>query len=199
MNLSNTKALDSDGLPLALYRGEHGLHDHLVQTRMGSITFGSQKAAEHYALSPNVTADVVYRPRVLQAHLAITNPIFNQPRDPLIDYSDLVRVIGTAPTQAMFVQFEEYVRHTNAWERLCETSQRQWGSVQEVLAEAPELMADLCVLCYVLLDYRPFVELARWLGYDGAIYQGSGETLAEAEYRVFDQQQIVFIEEYEPS
>lgn len=199
MNLSNTKALDSNGLPLALYRGEHGLHDHLVQTRMGSITFGSQKAAERYALSPNVTADVVQRPRVLQAHLAITNPIFNQPKDPLIDYVDLVKLIGLGPAQAMFVRFDDHVRHTNAWDRLCESTGRQWPSVLQVFEERPELLAELCLLCYVLLDWMPFVQLAGSLGYDGAIYQGSGETLAEAEYRVFDHSQIVFIEEYEPS
>lgn len=196
MNLSNTKAVGSDGLPLLVYRGEHGMHDHFIQSRMPSITFGSQKAAEHYALNPNVMADVVQIPRVLVARLAIDNPVFNQPHDPLIDWADLVKIIGLAHTYNVFVHFDAHVRNTNAWDRICSKSSRQWTSVQELLDKAPWFAKELCILCYVLLDYTLFVERASWLGFDGAIYQGSGETLTEVEYRVFNPSQILFVKEY---
>lgn len=35
------------------YRGEYGLTDQVLSTRLGSYTFSTQEAAQRYALHPN--------------------------------------------------------------------------------------------------------------------------------------------------
>ena len=84
-----------------------------------------------------------------------------------------------------------YVLNTNNW---CERidPQRVYGDVATLAAQAPHLIKDLYLDIFPILDDLEFVEAAKKRGFDGAIYNGTGEKLLTKEYRIFDQSQAIF-------
>jgi ribosomal protein S18 acetylase RimI-like enzyme len=63
----DSKVVDADGQPLIVYRGQHGETDAQIQSRLGSISFGSEPAAQLYSRSPNDSRDTAVAPRVIPA------------------------------------------------------------------------------------------------------------------------------------
>jgi hypothetical protein len=195
MNLSNTVVVDAQGQPLAVYRGEHGMHDHFIQSLLPSISFGDEAAARQYAMHPNQPHLRAERPRILKAYLNITKPVFNRSGDSYVDYDDLVELVGLRLANRMFCKFAEVVMATDAWADMVVHSLKAWRTVESLIAQRLDLMSQLCIQVYPLLDDPEFIEHTRSLGFDGAIHMGSGFNSGADEYRVFDQNQIVFIGE----
>lgn len=193
MPLSQTLVKDPAGALLKVYRGEHGRHTDYIQTELPTISFGCREIATNYALNPNRPYHQVEISRLISAYINITRPVFNNPHDSYVDYDDLVELVGIGNANALFCRFAEVVMVTDAWQQMCQESQRQWSSVEELISTRLDLMSQLCIQIYPLLDDAGFIQLARSLGFDGAIHMGSGAGNGKAEYRVFDEGQIFIL------
>jgi hypothetical protein len=181
--IADTCVVDEEGMPLRVYRGEHGDTHLPVHSRLASISFGTREAANAYATNPNDTYDCAQNPRVMAAYLSIRKPLINNPNDPFIDFPILASAIGAENARNVFVKFGDYLYNTDNWASNFE----MYESVDQVpLNEMDGLYLDL----YPLLDDPSVVALLKANGFDGAIHAGAGRTAREPEYKVFSADQI---------
>ncbi len=183
----DSKVVDTDGKPLVVYRGEHGISDEQIQSRRGSISFGNKEAADLYAKNPNDRGDKAAAPRVIPAYLRIENPIVNDSSDPFIDLATIERALGRDEAVRIARKFAGDIVHTNNWE---EGFAEQYDSVGSMLDAEPDRVGELYFDVFRLLDDASEVAKLKAAGFDGAIHGGNGETALETEYRVFDRSQI---------
>lgn len=185
----DSKVVDDAGVPLVVYRGEHGkTADGDLQTALGTYTFTRSPAvASAYASQPNdyKMGSVAEQPRVIPAYLSIKNPLFNKSDDPFVDLSEIaMKLKSPAFAMHMALKHAAHIENTNNWEEIGASS------VKSFLHFEPEGINRLYVDAYVLLDDPEFIEFARESGFDGAIHLGNGESALELEYRVFDKKQV---------
>ncbi len=183
-----------EGEPLILYRGEHGERaegQKGFRTNLGSISFGSKRAATIYATNPNdgsLAGRDVINPIVHAVCLDIRNPLVCS-LDPFVEMDDLIATFGLEEAAKYAIRYSEYVHSTSIWSEIEDVFGYQ--SVEQLYASSPHLLTRLYCNVYPLLDDPEFVELARQAGFDGAMYGGSGETALEAEFRVFSADQVI--------
>lgn len=190
--IGGTLVVDDDGSPLVVYRGEHGEPgDHLFQSRLGSISFGSAEAASLYAMSPNNRNDQPVAPRVFPVRLVITNPIIHNLEDPFIDLSTLEATLGREHALRIACKFEHAIQNTNFWEEMA--AELGVVSVAEVARDHPERLLEAYFDAFHLLDDPEEVRLLQEHGFDGAIHMGNCETSEELEYRIFDESQAMSV------
>lgn len=184
-------------IQITAYRGQHGPDDpgNPIQSRGGSISFGSKRAAKIYATSPNDMNDEPDTPRIIVANLTINNPVINEPNDPFIDFSVIASALGQE--KALIIMRELYsVGHIgntdNFGERISEWELDNETNPLEIMIESDpdRAISELYVDAYPVFDEKEWVEWFREAGYDGAVHGGNGETALEAEYKVFDTQKI---------
>lgn len=186
-----SKAIDKNGEPLVVFRGEHADGDEM-QTRLGSLSFGSAEVASVYAIMPNDRlSDVMAKnPKIFSTYLRIVNPIMNDIHDPFIDLSIVWEKLGSnAAIRAAKENFEA-IENTAEWE---ENFYGQYESIEEVVADNPELIKQLYVEAFRLLDAHWFIDEIKKAGFDGAIHAEYGchtESGECAEYKVFGNEQI---------
>jgi hypothetical protein len=183
--------VDADGFPLRVYRGQHGNAENL-ETKLPSITFTeTPETAGVYATDPNDHRDTPQAPKSLPAFLSIKNPIINAP-DPFAEFGDLAQKLGREVAMRFALKYAQSIEATGNWgdieERLKEIGQGVDG-VKEGLEADPELLDELYMDAYLLLDDPEFVEAAKAAGFDGAVHYGNGESASEKEYRIFDRDQ----------
>ena len=184
----NSHVVDENGEPRIVYRGEHGeTEDGDLQTELGAFSFGSIEAANQYAVVPNRGGEAV-APRVMPVYLSIQNPVINTPDDPFVDVSSLVDALGEEQARKIALHFAEAIESTDNW---ASEFQEQYGTVERLLAEAPEKITGLYFDAWRLFDVPEMVDLFREAGYDGAIHGGSGITALEPEYKVFSPEQAI--------
>lgn len=191
--LRHTCVKDEQGQPLRVYRGEHGLLDPAgpgLQTLIGSLSFGTARAASRYAESPNDNRVTPQAARVYPAYLVIKNPIINDPHEAFMEFSHLQSKIGLDLATEFFLKNAQWVEHTDNWGNIA--SDGGFSDVKEFHDKCPERMPELYTQLWPLLDDPAFIKVMKAKGFDGAIYQGSGETLDEAEYRVFDSSSVIY-------
>lgn len=185
--VGSTVVVDAQGEPLVVYRGEHGRHDQLFNIRVASFSFSTYQAAKEYALNPNNRNDKPETSIVIPVLLKMVQPFVFTPDDPFIDYPRLVETVGKNAAQIFFLRYQDHVMNTNAWDKLYA---HEFRGIRGLIHHNPELLYDLSIPVWPLLDDPQFVELLQDMGYDGAVYRGSGVTLDCVEYRVFDRGQI---------
>jgi len=183
---ARSKVVDNDGHLLRVFRGQHGALEHCGETLLGSLSFGSLDAANGYALSPNDRRMSLQAPKVFPVYLDIQNPFADTPDDPFMDLSHYARIFGLDETRRLAVKFEAHITNTNAWEDVSS----DFETVKALADQRPDLLMDLCMQLYPLLDDAEEVARLRAAGFDGAIHAGSGETMLESEYRVFSPEQV---------
>jgi len=192
--LRNTAVKDSAGVPLVVYRGEHGTQDGSnqgLQTLLGSLSFGSAKGASMYAEHPNDSNVIAQSPRVYPAYLIINKPFVVDADDPFVDFSHLEKHLGSDVAIEYFTKFAGHAENTNNWaDEINGTN--QFSGVAEFLKIHPERGGELYANLWPFLDDQDFIALLKAKGFDGAIYAGSGETMLEAEYRVFDEHSVIY-------
>lgn len=191
--LKSTCVRDEHGAPLRVYRGEHGRVDSDkpgLQTILGSLSFGSAEAASHYAQNPNDHRVTAQESRVYPAYLVVKNPIINDPHEAFMEFSYLQHQIGTSLAVEFFLKNSQWVEHTDNWGEIAD--QGNFSSVQEFYEKCPERMPELYTQLWPLLDDPAFISVLKEKGFDGAVYQGSGETAHEAEYRVFEPSGVIY-------
>jgi hypothetical protein len=184
---ARSKVVDTDGRLKAVFRGQHGPADHWSESQIGSLSFGSARAASVYAEKPNNREHVVLAPKVFPVYLDIQTPFLNCPTDPFMDFSHYADVFGIEEAKRLAVKFQDYVLSTDTWHAVSGDIK----SVEELTVTRPDLLLELCMLLYPVLDDAD--EVARLVahGFDGAIHAGSGWASAhEPEYRVFSVEQV---------
>lgn len=177
--------VDGAGQPLVVYRGEHGDHAGAsFHTRLGSLSFGTQNAANSYALSPNDRNDDPVASRVYPCYLAIKNPAINDPDDPFIDLSTISKLVGRDKARIVAIDLADYITHTNNWQEDVNADDKYTTPV-----EAFDAGEDLYLNAYPVFDDPEYVAWFEAAGFDGAIHGGTGETACEPEYKIFDASQ----------
>lgn len=192
--LKDTHVLDESGSPLMVYRGEHGAINEKkpgFQSILGSLSFGSQNAACMYAEHPNYSRIVPESPRVYPAYLIIKKPFVTDADDPFVDFSHLEKQLGVDVAIKFFTKFAGHAENTNNWADEINES-NEFSGVGDFLRQHPERGGELYANLWPFLDDQEFIELLKAKGFDGAIYAGSGETMLEAEYRVFDESSVIY-------
>lgn len=183
-----TYLLSSDGTPVVTYRGEHG-EGSWLETRRGSLSFGSAMTANTYAAEPNDLNDTPIAPRVQRVHLLMARP-FHGSEDPFFDLSEYKKHFGEEEAIRLALKFAGYVTNTNNWEEILQESGRD-VTLSEYLMENPSGVDLLYFELYALLDDQEEVARLVQKGFDGAWCGGSGLNSAEIEYRVFEKIQVV--------
>lgn len=183
----SSKVLDKNGLPLVVYRGEHGPSNKDVSSRVGSVTFGSRDAACTYAMHPNFHDDQPIAPRIYPAYLNIRNPFILQEEDPFIEMGVFADAFGIAKAWEIARKFEQEIKNTNNWEEEFSSTYQGLSELQEL---EPERIRDLYFDAYRAFDDPEIIAFLKDAGFDGAVHGGNGETAFEAEYRVFDPSQV---------
>jgi hypothetical protein len=195
----NSKVTDEFGHPLVVYRGEHGPidlqvdeNDHLrkwggFQTRLGALSFGSERAAMTYALKPNRQDDFPLAPRVASAHLSIRNPVMNQPNDPFVELGDIARAVGANLAKKIAVDMKDHITNTNRWS---DEIGLVFETFDDYFRSASFSFEDLYFDAYALFDEPTYAAMFKVAGFDGAIHGGSGATFGETEFKVFGAKQV---------
>jgi len=159
------------------------------QTRLGSLSFGSAKAASVYAMEPNDHSDgPAHSPRVVPAYLQINNPLINTPEDCYIDLSRIRALRGEDEARRIATKFAGHIENTGLWQD--EYAAAHPSIDQFIKSAAIEEIDALYFNVWVYLDDPDEVALLREAGIDGAIYGGSGANALEPEYRVFSDTQV---------
>jgi len=191
IDLSSTKAVGKNGKPLLLFRGEYGSthgNPQEFQSALGSVSFGNVKIA-------NIYTNCEYRygqalmPRIYPVFLDIQNPVVNW-EDCFIEYPQLVAAVGEEWTVKLLIRYEDHVYNTDNWRRI--NSPVKYDNVESLAKNAPHLLEEIYLDIYPILDDPDFVREAKSRGFDGAIYNGTGENAMTQEYRIFDQSQAIF-------
>lgn len=181
---------DDDGNMKRVYRGEHGNGDPgRLHTRSTAITFSSlPESASGYATRPNNTQDgAAKNPRVTPAYLRIAKPWINSPDDPFVDLATIEKVSGRETTLGIIERHSSDIENTGAWEEFSETHDVE--SVSDAMKKGltDEVIQDLYLLAFPVLDDNAFVASLVAEGYDGAIHAGYGDgPIGEVEYKIFD-------------
>lgn len=188
----NSKVIDSLGNPLIVYRGEHSETPEKARlgtfdSRLGSLSFGTARAASHYAMFPNVIFESAQTPRVIPAFLSLQKPLINRPDDPFIELSEIAAAIGEKKARQIAFEQHGHITNTNNW---TDNIGKRYASVADFLKADRSAIQRLYLNAYPVLDEPRYVTWFRVAGYDGGIHGGSGETTGEAEYKVFCATQV---------
>ncbi len=182
--------VNKDGTPKVVYRGEHGDTDAQLQSRRGSISFGTKEIANVYAETPNDHGDFTALPRVTPAYLRIENPLINTPNDPFIELGDVIDKLGQDVAEAAAMKFYNDIYESGAWYR---DYDGKYEGIVDLVNKNPDGLRGLYVYAYKFFDDPDFVSAAKKAGYDGAIHAEYGfhsENEEGAEYKVFDEKQV---------
>lgn len=183
-----------DGLPLLVFRGEHGIadsHEAPLQTRGGSYTFSTLEAASLYAIAPNNNTDKAHQPRIYPAYLSINNPFSSDGDDPFLELSLIEEHLGYEEAARIAIKFSQHIYNTGNWMEEI-NSDDEYDSVEEFLKAHPDRLHDLYFDAYPFYDDPEVIALLVSKGFDGAIHCGNGETSGVEEYRVFSADQVTF-------
>lgn len=180
---------DAEGQPIRVYRGEHGQGAGQPTTRLGSISFSSDPdVASTYAMYPNDHRDTPQNPLIIPAYLDITNPFLNDPDDPFMDLSKLKAVLSPEDFDYVVNAYSDHIMNTSNWD---EDFSPYYSHPTEAIADDPANIDKLYLDAYPILDDFRVINALKQVGFDGAIYGGSGESAMTPEYRVFDAKQII--------
>lgn len=178
-------AVDGEGRPLLVFRGEHGVAESVFQSRIGSLSFGSLETAVHYALNPNDRREQVREPRLIPAYLTIKNPVMVDANDPFIDLSLIAAAVGHEKARQIAVDLEQLILRTSYFEGV------KCDSLDSYLTDHPSALGDLYVDAFHVFDSHEYVEWFRQAGFDGAVHCGAGASMQTAEYKVFSPEQVI--------
>jgi hypothetical protein len=183
-------AINPDGTPAVVYRGEHGTppRNQQFHSRLNSLSFCDDPAvASTYAMHPNAPKDVAHAPRVSPVHLKIEKPIINNREDPFIDLAHIEKELGRTEAMRIARKFSKNIEYTGNWD---ENYADKYASVADLLKRQPQELKKLYFDTFKYLDDPKEVALLQKKGYDGAIHIGNGETSTSTEYRIFDLSQV---------
>lgn len=179
---------DDSVIDAIVFRGEHGDAGPL-HTRRSAYSFSTLDIAKVYASEPNDRGDVPVFPKIIEAKISIFNPVINEPDDPFIDCKRIMDCVGM---ENALVIFEELKPHIEETDRFSEVVQ-EYGVVNydELVKKAGlSVLNELYLDAYHVFDKPEFVEMFKEKGYDGLVQGGNGESAMDAEYKVFNKEQI---------
>jgi hypothetical protein len=195
MWFGDSVAVDDEGRPIRVYRGEHGKDDQL-STRLGSWSFGSKEIAAHYAANPNdKSADhSAINPKVFSAYLKITRPLIKTPNDPFIDLTVVWDVLGKEVAIRVARENAKAIIEMDGWHSDFEDTYGDGEDViDQLISKEPDRVKDLYVYAFSFFDNPELINLAKEAGFDGAIHAEYGfhsTDWSHAEFKIFDLDQI---------
>lgn len=163
--------VDAHGLPLVVYRGEHGDGGGQPRTAVGTFTFTDDAAvASTYASAPNDRRNFPFAqaPHVIPAYLSLQSPIIKNVDDPFVEFADLAQKLGRHEAERFARKHSDSIMNTDNWDS---NYADQYASVDALLDDRPDQLASLYMNAYVLLDDLAFVQAAKEAGFDGG-YRG---------------------------
>lgn len=177
------------GLPLTVYRGECNHPDVSYPKHYPkAMYFGDLETAHHYANHPN-TGDY-YTSRIYPAHLVMKRLFINQPTDPFLDLQIIINRLGRNEALRVAKRFAKAIEDTNNWVDNI-NAENSYKGVEDYLSSPQGDVSKLYFLAYKYFDSLIEVIHLRKLGYDSAIFAGSGKGSAgKPEYCVFDIKQV---------
>ena len=179
------------GKPMVVFRGEHANVDETgqqINTRLGSISFGSLNAANAYSTVPNRQDDTAEAPRTIPAYLSIQKPVINTPEDPFIDLSVILKILGPEHAATIAVELSDAIEDTNNWE---ENFADKYESVEDLLSKDRAAINDLAVDAFRVFDDAKYVNWFKEAGFDGAVHGGTGDNALEPEFKIFSPDQVI--------
>lgn len=194
---NSTEATQSGPIEVIAYRGEHGslpeADTEAIQTRLGSVSFGSKEVAHLYAVEPNNRSDQVISPRIIEARIRIERPVGTDPNDPFIELSTIIAAVGEERAREIVAdpRIQAGIMNTDNWQNILETRELPpTTTVGELLESEPQLLPELYCDAYLVLDEPRFVAWFKEAGYDGAAHGGNGGSAGTTEYKVFSREQV---------
>lgn len=179
---------NDEAVRVRTYRGEHGKGAPL-QSKLGSLSFGSKEVALLYAVSPNDHRMAAEEPRLIEAEIQINKPVVLDLGDPFIDGEMLKNMLGMERAWAIMERLDDHLSNTDNFGELQQTYDVYSLSDMRKVA-GDELLEQLYVDAYPVFDDPEIVGWFREAGYDGVIHGGNGESAMELEYKVFDVSQV---------
>jgi hypothetical protein len=190
---------DGSVINATVFRGEHG-NAELLQTRRGAYSFSTLSVAKVYALEPNDRGDVPISPKVIEAKISIFNPVINDHEDPFIDCKRIIDCVGIENALMIFEKLKSHIEETNNFNEVIEEyGVADYSELVEKVGVS--VLNELYLDAYHVFDKPEFVEMFKENGYDGLVQGGNGDSAMEAEYKVFNKEQIKIqtVTELEPA
>lgn len=191
-----SRVVDEQGKPLVVYRGEHSETCKQINSNLGSISFGSKKAANVYSLKPyNLSYNNVLA-RSIPCYLKIKNPFVNDPTEPFIDIYTISEALGAEAGKKYAFKFASLIANTDNFFVVTEKynidtfSTTVEKTIENLITKNPEAINELYFDIYPFLDCKEVVNELKKAGFDGAIHAGMGMTAFDIEYKVFSINQI---------
>jgi hypothetical protein len=172
-----------------VYRGQY-CGNKYINSLLPSISFGDKETALKYATNPNRRGSIIIEPLVFKCNITIENPIINNMDESFIDFIHLINNFSLSELNPIILELEHRIMSTDNW---IEKYSNKYTSVNEALIIDNNIILDLYVEAYYLLDNKEFINLLTYKGYDGAIFRGNGFTSNKIEYRVFCKKQLEII------
>lgn len=191
--LLNTKAVNEEGTPKLLYRGEFGLKAQAkpqLEAQNCIVSFGSCEVGNDYACAFGREEQPMLA-RVYPVYLNITKPFVNDPDDPYVDYTQLVSLLGEKDAKHFFLKHQETAMSNGNWLNKVNYPE-QFKDIRDLAERAPERLNELYIHVFALMEDAKFVRLLKDAGYDGAITCTDTDHEDTAEYWVFDPSAVVF-------
>jgi hypothetical protein len=185
-------------ISVVAYRGEHGKKELTgsFQSRLASFSFGSLKTAKTYATSPNNLSDRPIDPRVYKVHLALENPVINEPSDQFIEFADILKALGPDKALQIAREQEDHLCNTDNYGGLLdEFNSKDINELHKAMGDS--FFGRLYVDAYPVFDNKNYVKWFKEAGFDGAVHGGSGTSSMEAEYKVFDTKNVRVLREFD--
>lgn len=184
----SSKVMQDDGTPMLVFRGEHALPSpgKRFMSRLGSLSFASHEIAMTYATSPNHRRDEILLPRILPALLRIENPFPCDREDPFVEFSKIIEHLGVKKAHRIASALQDSMHELGQWVEDDDGLYNEFEGVSDLLARAPDRLAECYVDAYLVFDSPEFCQWFAKAGFDGVIHGGNGESALEPEYKVFD-------------
>lgn len=179
-----------------VYRGQWCGSDEIA-SELPAIAFGSQDAASTYATTPNQ----VVKARTMEQHPVVFAARLHMERpycltriehcDPFLDLDIVGEEFGRDVVEALVRDWGEAIENSNAFEEMSADTGR---TLDEMVAAWPSSQEQLPPIeAYHAIDTPEFLSALKTAGYDGMAFGGSGETMSEMEWHVFDASQAVSV------
>jgi hypothetical protein len=161
-----------------------------LRTDLPAMTFGTERAAEHYAAIPNdhnLANSQEISPEVFRAKLEVTKVYCRTALgdcDPFFDLDTLLNDFGRDLVDNLVKTCASSIENTNAFEELhTETGM----PLKEMVAAYPGGISHLPPMdAYIAMRQPAFIEALIEAGYDAVAIGGAGDTHGEMEWHIWD-------------
>lgn len=171
------------GRPLIVYCPEKGL---AARKAGKALIFTGLDGAVERAIEHDRDKRTAESPHVVPVHLALRNPLIQDPDEPSVDFFRLSAVLGSQKAATIAKQLAGEIQESDLW---AEEFASEFESVEALLLEDPERLGPVTVPVAQVLAESEWIDWLREAGIDGSIH-ASMHSRPERTYQVFDPDQV---------